>query len=263
MKPEALKPPETRGQPSCLGHLRSMAEVLPLPQQPDSRSHFGASFRRSSSHTNILLQSTPSSSGPSPDLKSKYTHVEYEIRHSSSLPSSAPSSPRLPQPDFSNQPSYLSTPSSSLSLDDQCASEDDDISFPSYDDEDHDSNNARGRILIRAEHTEPPPSPSEPAIPETPVNTPAVNPSSKGPPHPNLRDILTAGDDTAVSIEPTRHVDYLSHNWKEEDIWSSWKHVVSRRKVYSNSQRLENASWRTWSKSMLKLKTVSPEKLNW
>src|SRR5205809_158987 len=27
-------------------------------------------------------------------------------------------------------------------------------------------------------------------------------------------------DDTAVRIEPSRHVDYLSHNWKEEDIWS-------------------------------------------
>jgi len=235
-----------------------MAEVLSFPQLPDSRPHFGASLHRSSSHTNILLQRTPSSSGSSPELKSKYAHVEFDIRPSVSLPSSAPSSPRLPQPDFSNQPSYLSTPSSSLSLDDQCPSEDDDISFPSYDDEDDYSNNARGRIL----KPKPPSSPYEPAVPDTSLNTPAVDPS-KEPSQPSLPDILTAGDDTAVSIEPTRHVDYLSHNWKEEDIWSSWKHVVSRRKVYSNSQRLENASWRTWTKSMYRLKTVSPEKLNW
>lgn len=238
-----------------------MADVLSLPQ-PDCRSHFGPSLRRSSSHTNILLRRTPSS-GSSPDLKSKYTHVEYEIRQSSSLPSSAPSSPRLPQPDFSNQPSYLSTPSSSLSLDDQCTSEDNDISFPSYDQEYDDSKNTRGRIRIRTENPEPPPSPSESTIPETPLNLPAIDPTSREPPYRSLRDIFTAGDDTAVSIEPTRHVDYLSHNWKEEDIWSSWKHVVSRRKVYSNSRRLENASWRTWTKSMLRLKTVSPEKLNW
>jgi hypothetical protein len=30
-----------------------------------------------------------------------------------------------------------------------------------------------------------------------------------------------AEDDTAVRIQPSNHVDYLSHNWKEEDIWSS------------------------------------------
>ena len=240
-----------------------MAEVLSLPLQPDSRSHFGAPLHRSSSHTNILLQSTPSYSGSSPDLKSKYAHVDYDTRHSASLPSSAPSSPRLAQPDFSNQPSYLSTPSSSLSLDEPCVSEDDDISFPSYDDGGDDSSTARGRTLDRTQDEELRASRSEPVIPETPLNTPSSNPSLKAPSHPNIPENSTAGDDTAVSREPTRHVDYLSHNWKEEDIWSSWKHVVSRRKVYSNSPRLENASWRTWTKSMYRLKTVSPERLNW
>lgn len=73
----------------------------------------------------------------------------------------------------------------------------------------------------------------------------------------------TAGDDTAIEDEPTRHVDYLSHNWKEEDIWASWRHIVAKRKAYSNSPRLENASWRTWAKSKYQLKTVSPETLNW
>lgn len=72
-----------------------------------------------------------------------------------------------------------------------------------------------------------------------------------------------AEDDTAIRTQPSKHVDYLSHNWKEEDIWSSWKHIVSKRRAYSNSARLENASWRTWVKSKNKLKTVSPESLGW
>ncbi|OAA64446.1 protein phosphatase type 1 complex subunit hex2 [Niveomyces insectorum RCEF 264] len=72
-----------------------------------------------------------------------------------------------------------------------------------------------------------------------------------------------AEDDTAIRARPSRHVDYLSHNWKEEEIWESWKYIVSRRGDYTNSARLENASWRTWMKSKNKLKTVSPETLNW
>lgn len=70
-------------------------------------------------------------------------------------------------------------------------------------------------------------------------------------------------DDIAVRAQPSRHVDYLSHNWREEDIWSSWKLIVSNKNEYSNAARLENASWRTWMKSKNKLKTVSPETLNW
>jgi len=66
-----------------------------------------------------------------------------------------------------------------------------------------------------------------------------------------------------IREEPSRHVDYLSHDWKEEDIWASWKYMIGNRKVYTNSARLENASWRTWVKAKNKLKTVSPEKLNW
>jgi hypothetical protein len=72
-----------------------------------------------------------------------------------------------------------------------------------------------------------------------------------------------AKDDTVMQDQPSRYVDYLSHNWKEEDIWSSWKHIVSKRKAYGNSVRLENASWRTWTKSQYRLKTVPPETLNW
>lgn len=91
--------------------------------------------------------------------------------------------------------------------------------------------------------------------------------SSAGPSRTNSSEFdlfeHAAEDDTAVRATPSRHVDYLSHSWKEEDIWESWKYIVSRRCDYSNSARLENASWRTWMKSKNKLKTISPETLNW
>jgi hypothetical protein len=72
-----------------------------------------------------------------------------------------------------------------------------------------------------------------------------------------------AEDDTAVKHRPTQHVDYLSHDWREEDIWSSWRYITSRRGEFANAPRLENASWRTWMKAKYRLKTVSPETLNW
>jgi hypothetical protein len=76
--------------------------------------------------------------------------------------------------------------------------------------------------------------------------------------------ILTAADDSSVEEEPSRHVDYLSHEWKkEEEIWASWRYVVARRRVYSDSVRLENASWRSWAKLRHNLGTISPEALNW
>lgn len=73
----------------------------------------------------------------------------------------------------------------------------------------------------------------------------------------------SVGDDSSIEDEPDRHVDYLSHDWREEDIWASWRYVVSRRDQYSNGVRLENASWRSWAKAKNYLRTISPEKLNW
>ena len=72
-----------------------------------------------------------------------------------------------------------------------------------------------------------------------------------------------AADDTSLEEEPSRHVDYLSHDWREEDIWSSWRYMTRRKNVYSNGLRLENASWRTWAKVKFDLGTISPETLNW
>jgi hypothetical protein len=70
-------------------------------------------------------------------------------------------------------------------------------------------------------------------------------------------------DDSALRSEPSVHVDYLSHEWKEEDVWASWRFIVSQRKIYGEKSRLENASWRSWAKHKNKLKTLHPKKLNW
>lgn len=220
-----------------------MTEVLSI--QGDGNTHFGAPLRRSSSSTSYLSIQTPSSySRSSSNLKSRYAAVGYDTsRLPASLPSSAPSSPRLSVPEFSNQPSYTSTPSSSLSLDEQCNPREGEIVFPVYDDAD--------------DMQEATPAP-------TPESLDGIATASAPPTLTDISDPApVAGDDTNLKTEPTRHVDYLSHNWKEEDIWASWRHIVARKNAYSNSSRLENASWRTWAKSKNKLKTVSPEALNW
>lgn len=232
-----------------------MTEVLSI-QQPDGNTHFGSSLRRSSSQTSFLLQNPASYSKSHPNLRSKYAAIGYDTsRLPASLPSSAPSSPRLAAPESSNHPSYTSTPSSSLSLEDQCEQKED-IVFPSYDGGGYYDETPEAEGVETTSIPEPPrPTAMRQSASDTSLAKPELPERSERQP--------TAGDDTAIESEPTRHVDYLSHNWKEEDIWSSWRHIVAKRRSYSNWPRLENASWRTWAKSKHQLKTVSPETLNW
>ncbi|KAG8915401.1 hypothetical protein FRC01_003674 [Tulasnella sp. 417] len=71
-------------------------------------------------------------------------------------------------------------------------------------------------------------------------------------------------DDSEVQTHiPQICVDYLSHEWQEEDVWKSWRNMTRHKSEITNGVRLENASWRTWWKQRNKLKTVSPETLNW
>lgn len=126
------------------------------------------------------------------------------------------------------------------------------IVLPQYEDTDY---------FNHIEDLEPPPSPRNGHSYTASPNEHDVSTGTSRPGSPELSE--RAEDDIAIRALPSRHVDYLSHNWREEDIWSSWKHIVSRRGDYSNSARLENASWRTWMKSKNKLSTVSPETLNW
>lgn len=176
-----------------------------------------------------------------------------------SAPSSAPSSPAPVQVE-STDLSCSSTPPSNFSLASDCEEDDplgsvtsdDRIFLPQYDDAGFDQ---------AAENREPPPSPRTGASQTASPNDEDTSTCTSRPESPVLFE--RAEDDLALRTQPSRHVDYLSHNWREEDIWSSWKHIVTRRGEYTNSARLENASWRTWVKAKNNLSTVSPETLNW
>ncbi|KAF8494258.1 hypothetical protein JB92DRAFT_2835005 [Gautieria morchelliformis] len=72
-----------------------------------------------------------------------------------------------------------------------------------------------------------------------------------------------APDDSSLDTQAIGQVDYLSHNWQEEDVAKSWRNMTRRKDSIQNGARLENASWRTWWKQRKKLPTVSPETLNW
>ena len=126
----------------------------------------------------------------------------------------------------------------------------DELSFPSYNDVDY---------LSPDEDLEPPASPKTENSYTVPSSSGGTTPTPTSEPEP----MTVSEDDSAARQEPSRHVDYLSHEWREEDIWASWRHIVSKRKVYGERSRLENASWRTWAKSKYHLRTVTPEKLNW
>lgn len=216
----------------------------------EENSYFSSSpLRRSHSQPKFVTQS--SYSKPPSKSKSRST-FNTRVSPTNSTSSSAASSPRTLHAD-STAPSFHSTPASSLSLDASCEDQDeeDQIVFPSYDDVGY----------YGHEDLEPPPSPR---TGDSYTVSPTSNSTSTNVSRPESPDRFEhAEDDTAVRNQPSRHVDYLSHNWKEEDIWNSWKHIVSKRKAYNNSARLENASWRTWAKSKNRLRTVSPETLNW
>lgn len=223
-----------------------MAVVL----NSEENSYFSSSsLRRSHSQPKFITQAPYSKSSSRSKSSAGFGSL---IHPSDSSASSQESSPRTVHAD-SAAPSFASTPASSLALDGDCGNHDDeDIVFPSYDDVGY---------YDQVEDLEPPASPrtgdSYTVSPTS--NSTSTNASRPDSPEP----VEHAEDDTAVRIPPSRHVDYLSHNWKEEDIWSSWKLIVSKRNAYNNSSRLENASWRTWMKAKNNLKTVSPETLNW
>ena len=51
-------------------------------------------------------------------------------------------------------------------------------------------------------------------------------------------------DDSSLSTLPRAQVDYLSHDWQEEDVWRSWRNMTRQKNEITNGMRLENASWR-------------------
>ncbi|KAG8530756.1 uncharacterized protein KY384_004113 [Bacidia gigantensis] len=165
-------------------------------------------------------------------------------RTSTLTPDTPPGAP----PDFSARSSYISTPSSTLSLDDNSRSGEDEICFPSYDD---------NNFLDQEDSFDPEDCLEDLSLtpltrsPKAEVYTPPTEPQQP------------AGDDMAIRTEPTRQVDYLSHVWKEEDLWASWRHIRLRKNLYNQSERLENASWRSWAMIKHKLKLIPADSLDW
>jgi hypothetical protein len=229
-----------------------MAEVLSvqMPPERERQLYFSPSpIRRSPPSQNHHFAGS-SSRYASPQTPERRTQSQHRSSFSSSDPSSASSSPAASHADISTAPSsFVSTPTSSLSLDIKYG-QPEEISFPSYNDV--------GYLDPREEEVEPPPSPATDNSEILSSSSPSSGSSS-----PRMDHLPISEDDSAVREEPSRHVDYLSHEWREEDIWSSWKHIVANRHQYGQPSRLENASWRTWAKTKWRLRTVSPEKLNW
>ncbi|KAL4953029.1 hypothetical protein BDW69DRAFT_11616 [Aspergillus filifer] len=203
-----------------------MTAVLPSPV--DSHRCFSPDpVRRPITQRYFLEQSDDAMNKSFPHL---YTS-EYPSPIASSAASSSPSSPNFTPLAPQNLPP---TPTGSISSN-ELSDQDGEPLLPSYD------------------------SAFFPEEPSTPSD------ESVAPPMSACRSTshIPAADDSSVEEEPSRHVDYLSHEWREEDIWTSWRYVIERREVYENSVRLENASWRTWTKLRHNLGTISPETLNW
>ncbi|GAA6002495.1 hypothetical protein JCM10207_001150 [Rhodosporidiobolus poonsookiae] len=100
-----------------------------------------------------------------------------------------------------------------------------------------------------------PTGPHHAIVPSYPYNVAMVPAAVNGGPLPDDSELTTR--------LPSICVDYLSHDWAEDDVWTSWKAMTRHKAEIANGVRLENASWRTWAKQRGKLKTVSPETLNW
>lgn len=183
---------------------------------------------------------------------SEYFEAEYRTHPSTSTISKFSTSP----PKFRPPPaSPIYTPTlSSLSSDANSDGDSDEIALPAFEADYIPAHDERIFSYNSQSETE--------SAPSTPKTT-ATNTMTNGGLDPLATLSRASSDDASVESEPERHVDYLSHDWREEDIWTSWRYVVSRRDRYSNGVRLENASWRTWAKSKYQLQTVSPETLNW
>lgn len=253
------------------GLLSAQSMVEPNPHyrhhQHHHHHHSTSKLRRSGGSSTSLVDYRNTDPAPSrTPLKLQTENLPSEVciqdlDQSRSAPSTATSSP-IPYEQLNRDgPSIASTPASSVSLDAKEDGEDDfvddDISFPSY------------GIAVKPLDRQATFQPESPQTVHQRTHEPSLPVESLAEQIPILRRSGStssgspAEDDTSMRHEPSRHVDYLSHEWKEEDIWSSWRYITSRRKQYGNSSRLENASWRTWGKTKHRLSTVSPAKLNW
>lgn len=224
---------------------KSFVHVLPGKNNLDLSSAFHLSYSRSS----FLVDSPSIRPAQEPYVKAEYNNL---IPISPQL--SASLCHRTPQAGCWNSP--LHTPTLSIGTEcDEDEDEKDQIILLAYD---------KVGYCKQAIDLAPPASPrTNDSYTVSAVHNSNLTNSSRPDSPVSPEHFKRAEDDTTVQDQPSQYVDYLSYDWEEEDIWSSWKHIVSKREVYSDTARLENALWRTWTKSQFRLRTVPPESLNW
>ncbi|KAK4507873.1 hypothetical protein PRZ48_001608 [Zasmidium cellare] len=217
-----------------------MTEVLQVPRQPDGQSYYqSAGIRRSPpSSSSLFLDTSPHSSSP----KNIATpHADHQERLSGKAPSSLPPSAASSFETISSASSRYSTLDSFDSSVESNLSLDTDLDFPNYDDVPFGGGHGSRPAYGEDSSEEPPESTStDTTQSDSPLPTPTV------------------ADDTAVRNDPSRQVDFLSHEWREEDIWASWRHIVSQRKtLYGERSRLKESDV-TWLYGPLKTASSYP-----
>jgi hypothetical protein len=207
--------------------------------------HSPSSFVHLTSSPNLPFLDDPTPSGDSPQQQTPGPDLHDNRSFPDSGLCTTLSFPQLSCSSTSHQGSYNSNPTISLSLHIRYdTGEDGDLGFPSYE--------ASGLPTKQAQITQT--SPKQDDHP-TQLAAPVIETAT--------HLYKTPRDDQDLLPEPTSHVDYLSHEWNEEDIWLSWSYVIHRRETLANHVRLENALWRSWMKNKNHLTTMPPEALNW
>ena len=80
----------------------------------------------------------------------------------------------------------------------------------------------------------------------------------------NLRSMHRVSiDDSVAQPRPQVNVDYLSHDWQEEDLWMSFRYLKSSPRDTRNQDRMENALWRTWAQKQRDLDRTNPLTIGW
>jgi hypothetical protein len=221
-----------------------MAAVLPSPRE---KGHLSPDRVHRSPIKSYYLHS-PNTDPKLPEAR--YYETDGSSSVSSSTTGSSGSTP--PEVTYTSFP-FPSSETATISLysSEDGDDEDHEMAFPSFDTEDY---------FNQGKELDPPVS----EVSDTQSTTSPVTSSFQDEPQFDPSSIpKCAGDDNSIEDEPTTQVDYLSHDWKEEEVWASWKYVTSKKDRFNDAVRLENASWRAWSKSKDNLKIISPESLGW
>lgn len=87
--------------------------------------------------------------------------------------------------------------------------------------------------------------------------------SSEAPSDVSKLVLRNAQSKPSVTVLTTKEINYLSHRWKEEEIWATWRYMFVQRGELDNSSRLKNALWRAWAKAQQSLRATTPVSFAW